>query len=62
MKDLFKRIILNESGQGLVEYGLLIVLIIVVAVAALTIFGDGIVGVFGGLDGEINTAVDTITE
>lgn len=34
------------KGQGLVEYGLLILLIVVVAVAALALFGDSIQALF----------------
>lgn len=30
----------DEEGQGLVEYGLLIVLVVIIVIAALAIFGD----------------------
>lgn len=53
---LLQRLWKEESGQGLVEYGLLIVLIIVVAVAALTVFGDQIKTLFGGIGGKISDA------
>ena len=46
----------DESGQGLVEYGLLIVLIIVIAVAALQAFGGGLEQLFGGIKGKIDSA------
>ena len=38
MKNLF----LDESGQGMVEYGLILALVSVVAIAALGILGDNI--------------------
>lgn len=34
-----KRFLQNESGQGMVEYALIIALIALVAVAALSLFG-----------------------
>jgi len=34
----------DEEGQGLAEYGLILALIAVVAIAALTALGNGIVG------------------
>lgn len=36
----------EESGQGLVEYGLIIALIAVVCIAALQALGTGILGKF----------------
>lgn len=53
---LLQRLWKEESGQGLVEYGLLIVLIIVVAVAALSLFGDQLETLFGGIGNRINNA------
>ena len=57
---LLQRLWKEESGQGLVEYGLLIVLIIVVAVAALTVFGDQIEALFGGIGTKIQNAETTV--
>jgi pilus assembly protein Flp/PilA len=37
----------DESGQGLVEYGLIIGLVAVVVIAALTLMGNSINGLFG---------------
>jgi len=42
MKKFFK----DESGQGMVEYGLIIALIAVVIIAALTLLGPKIKGLF----------------
>ena len=36
----------REEGQGLVEYALIIVLVAIVAIAALTLLGNQISGVF----------------
>lgn len=58
---ILQRLWKDESGQGLVEYGLLIVLIVVIAVAALTVFGDSIKDLFGGIDAKVNDASDTIS-
>ncbi|MGK2966781.1 MAG: Flp family type IVb pilin [Tepidiformaceae bacterium] len=43
----------DEEGQGLVEYGLIIALIALVAVGALEILGTGVSGIFD----DINTAL-----
>jgi len=45
----------QEKGQGLVEYALIIVLIAIVVIAALTLLGPQIGGVFS----RINTALTT---
>jgi pilus assembly protein Flp/PilA len=36
----------EESGQGMVEYGLILVLVSVVVVAVLTAMGGGLQGIF----------------
>ena len=58
---LLQRLWKEESGQGLVEYGLLIVLIIVVAVAALSLFGDQLSELFGGIGQRITDAEADLT-
>ena len=47
MKELMKKFAGEESGQGLVEYALIIVLIAVAAIAAL----KAVQGAIGGEDG-----------
>lgn len=40
MLELVKNLFVDEEGQGLVEYALILVLIAIVVIAALTIVGD----------------------
>lgn len=42
MINLIKRFWIEESGQGMAEYGLILALIAVVAIAALTLIGTGV--------------------
>jgi pilus assembly protein Flp/PilA len=44
----------EEEGQGLVEYALIIVLVSIVAVAALTLLGTTVSGVFDTISGELS--------
>ncbi|SFN94850.1 Flp family type IVb pilin [Proteiniclasticum ruminis] len=44
--DLLKRLWKEEEGQGLVEYGLILLLMVVIAVAVVGIFGDEIQGIY----------------
>ena len=44
----------EESGQGLVEYGLIIALIAVVCIAALTTLGGGIKGKLEEVHNKLN--------
>jgi len=50
MKKFFK----DESGQGMVEYGLIIALIAVVVVVALVALGPKIKAIFTKINGGIN--------
>lgn len=49
----FIMLTLKERGQGLVEYALILVLVAVVVIAALTLLGPTISGIFT----EINTTL-----
>ena len=44
---------MNEEGQGMVEYGLILALVAVVVIAALTALGGGINGIFGEVTDEL---------
>lgn len=44
---------MNEKGQGLVEYGLIIALVAILAIAGLVIFGGQISNFMTGLTGSI---------
>lgn len=52
---MLKRLFCEESGQGMVEYGLIIAL---VAVALITVLG----ALTGGLKGIFETITDKLTE
>ena len=41
---MLKRFLKDESGQGMVEYALIIALIAVAVIAAITLLSDGISG------------------
>ena len=46
---LTRRVLSREEGQGMVEYGLIIALVAVVAIAGLIILGPAIAAMFTGL-------------
>lgn len=45
----------DETGQGLVEYALILVLIAVVTIAALTALGTNLIGLFNDIAGLLPT-------
>lgn len=54
--ELMKNFINDESGQGLVEYALIIALVAIVCVIALTNLQGGIDGVFESITDELTPA------
>ena len=50
-----KKILADESGQGMVEYGLILGLIAVAAIAALVILGPKIKGIFDTVNSKLPT-------
>lgn len=46
MKARLMGLLTDEEGQGMVEYGLIIALVAVVAIAALGFMGGGLTGIF----------------
>lgn len=57
MKKFFK----DESGQGMVEYGLIIALIAIVVIVALTALGPKISEVFTKSTTELDKAINPTT-
>ncbi|MFB4167735.1 Flp family type IVb pilin [Virgibacillus sp. JSM 102003] len=53
MLDKLKGLFIEEEGQGMVEYGLILGLIAVVVIGALTLLGDQIGALFDQLTGEL---------
>ncbi|MDD3893285.1 MAG: Flp family type IVb pilin [Bacteroidales bacterium] len=53
LTDLFKRLWAEETGQGMVEYGLILALIAVVVIAALTGIGTKINAKFTEIEGNL---------
>jgi pilus assembly protein Flp/PilA len=51
MKTLLTRLAQDESGQDLIEYGLLIGIITLAAVLAVTAIGGKVTAYFGNLNG-----------
>ncbi len=45
----------EESGQGMVEYGLILALIAVVVIGALTLLGGNVKGIFNNAAGKLTT-------
>ena len=54
MKKWLKWMRSEESGQGMVEYGLIIALIAVVVIAALAILGPKIAGLFNHVSNNLS--------
>ncbi|MBI4321023.1 MAG: Flp family type IVb pilin [Chloroflexi bacterium] len=51
--NLISRLVREEEGQGLVEYGLILALVSVVAIGALTLMGSGVNDVFTQVTGSL---------
>ena len=55
MKQQFRRLWVDESGQDLVEYALLLVLLTLVVIAALRVLGPIIGGFFNDVSDNLNS-------
>ena len=53
MKALLKRFVRDEEGQDLIEYALLAGFISLVAVVAITQVGQGVNGVYGNINSQV---------
>ncbi len=59
MLNLAKRLWREEKGQGMVEYGLILALVSIVAILALSGIGETLKGVFGEVNTVLGDAVPT---
>ncbi|MHB9095462.1 MAG: Flp family type IVb pilin [Eubacteriales bacterium] len=55
MLELAKRLFIEEEGQGLVEYALIVCLIAIAAIAVMMTMGDRIKAVFTEINGHLST-------
>lgn len=53
---LAKHRLRDESGQGLVEYGLIIGLVAIAAIVGLGLLGKGLGGIFQNISGTLTTS------
>lgn len=60
MMDLLKRIWKEEEGQGLVEYGLILLLMVVIAIGVVTLFRPQINQLFTNISNQIKTAPNAV--
>ena len=54
---LIQRLWKEESGQGLIEYGLLVALIVVIIGVVIGVFGDSLEALFAEITGELDSAI-----
>ena len=54
MLQLVKKLFVDDEGQGLVEYALILVLIAIVVIAALTFLGNKVEDTFNNIGTELN--------
>ena len=52
MWQFVKGLLADESGQGMVEYGLILALVAVVVIGALTLLGEEIGSIFEHIEGQ----------
>ena len=56
MLDILKRLVKEEEGQGMVEYGLILALIAVAVIAVLTTMGDNLKNMFTDVSDDLDTS------
>lgn len=54
MINIFKKLMVEETGQGMAEYGLILALVAVVVIAALTALGTGVKGKIGEVNSQLS--------
>jgi pilus assembly protein Flp/PilA len=52
--QFIKNFLREDDGQGMVEYGIILGLVSVLAIGALTLMGGDISGVFNSVEGSLN--------
>lgn len=57
MLSIIKRLLTEEEGQGLAEYGLILALVALATVGALTALGGGLNSIFGRINTQLDGAV-----
>ena len=57
MKEMVKRLMVEESGQGMTEYSLILALVSVLAIGALSLMSGQISAVFGKITEKLTGAV-----
>ncbi|NLU51110.1 MAG: Flp family type IVb pilin [Syntrophomonadaceae bacterium] len=55
MSKLIKRLVAEEEGQGMAEYGLILALIAIVVIAGLTFLGPKIRNIFTSAGNSLNS-------
>ena len=55
MKDILRKVWLDDEGQDLAEYAILLGVILVLTVAAVTAIGGDVNGIFGRADTQLKT-------
>jgi len=59
MREVFKRLLAEETGATAIEYGLIAGLIAVVIIGALTLTGTSLSSLFGAVAGKLNDVADS---
>jgi pilus assembly protein Flp/PilA len=59
MRELWNNFVADESGQGLVEYVLIIALVAIGLIAIMIVFRNSIGGIFQTISGELDKAPGT---
>ncbi len=56
LTDRWNQFARDEDGATMVEYGLMVALIAVVCIAAVTLLGTSLSGLFGGINNNVSNA------
>ncbi|MFY9118738.1 MAG: Flp family type IVb pilin [Syntrophomonadaceae bacterium] len=58
MLQVLKRLVREEEGQGMAEYGLILALIAIVVIGAITGMGEKLVDIFDEISGKLNVPTE----